>query len=108
MQTVFQYSKKGVRKNILFLRLVGDAHCKLSQEGIFSGFAVKGVVLTMSDIQVGRVLRVGRGWVDLTVDRKTRRISMRPDLSVRPGSTLQIVNDQAVLPSQSPRTQTMN
>ncbi len=64
--------------------------------------------MTGTPIQYGRVLRVGRGWVDLTIERKTRRVSMRPDLMVRPGSYIQIVNGQAVLPNQAPRTQIVN
>jgi len=54
------------------------------------------------NIQVGRVLRVGRGWVDVTIDRKVRRVRTRPDLLVRAGNYLQITHDQgiALLPSQ--------
>ena len=46
--------------------------------------------------EVGRVLRVGRGWADVEINRKVRRISTRPDLIVRAGSYLQIVQDQGV------------
>ncbi len=46
--------------------------------------------------EVGRVLRVGRGWADVEVNRKVRRVSTRPDLVVRAGSYLQIVQDQGV------------
>jgi len=50
---------------------------------------------------VGRVIRVGRGWADVTVDSRIRRISTRPDLLVRVGNYLQIVNEHgvAVLPA---------
>jgi hypothetical protein len=52
---------------------------------------------------VGRVIRVGRGWVDVSIDRRVRRVSTRPDLLVKAGSYLQIVNDQgvALLPSST-------
>jgi hypothetical protein len=50
-----------------------------------------------TDEQVGRVIRVGRGWVDVTVERKMRRVSTRPDLLIRVGSYLKIVNDQGVV-----------
>lgn len=55
-----------------------------------------------SNIQVGRIIRVGRGWVDVTVDRKIRRICTRPDLLARAGSYVTIINDQGVslLPSR--------
>lgn len=56
---------------------------------------------SVQQIEIGRVIRVGRGWVDVTVDRKIRRIGIRPDLLIRAGSQIQIINDQAfaVLPS---------
>ncbi len=51
----------------------------------------------MSEKQaIGRVLRVGRGWADVEVNRKVRRVSTRPDLVVRAGNYLQIVQDQGV------------
>ena len=46
--------------------------------------------------EVGRVLRVGRGWADVEVNRKVRRVSTRPDLIVRAGSYLQIIQDQGI------------
>lgn len=58
---------------------------------------------------VGRVIRVGRGWVDVTVERRIRRVSTRPDLLIKAGAYLQIVDDQgvALLPNDTrfiPRT----
>ncbi len=47
-------------------------------------------------IQVGHVLRVGRGWADVEIDNRVRRVSVRPDLLVRAGSTLKIINEQGV------------
>ncbi|MBN1680532.1 MAG: hypothetical protein JW966_09580 [Anaerolineae bacterium] len=50
----------------------------------------------VSEAQVGRVIRVGRGWVDVTVNRKVRRLHMHPDLLVRAGSYVQILNGQSI------------
>lgn len=57
--------------------------------------------MDQGDFQVGRVIRLGRGWVDVSVDRKVRRIRTRPDLLIRVGHYLKIINDQGVttLPS---------
>jgi hypothetical protein len=54
-----------------------------------------------SSALVGRVIRVGRGWADVTVDSRIRRVSTRPDLLVRAGNYLQIVNEHgvAILPA---------
>jgi hypothetical protein len=59
-----------------------------------------------ASVQVGRIIRVGRGWADVTIDRKVRRICTRTDLLLRAGNYLQIVNDQgiALLPSNQERT----
>lgn len=46
--------------------------------------------------QIGRVIRVGRGWVDVSIDRQVRRVRIRPDLLIRAGTYLEILNDQAV------------
>jgi hypothetical protein len=57
----------------------------------------------------GWVIRVGRGWVDVVVDRHVRRVSTRPDLLVKAGCTLQIINDQgfALLPTAEPQNTKM-
>lgn len=57
-------------------------------------------------IHVGRVLRVGRGWADVEIENRVRRVSMRPDLLVRAGSYLKIMNECgiAVLPSSEYHT----
>lgn len=59
--------------------------------------------------QTGWVIRVGRGWVDVVVDRHVRRVSTRPDLLVKAGCTLQIINDQgfALLPNAEPYSNKM-
>jgi hypothetical protein len=51
--------------------------------------------------QVGRVIRVGRGWADVTIQQKVRRIEVRPSLLVRVGDHLKIINEQGIarLPS---------
>ena len=58
-------------------------------------------MLTATQANVGRVIRVGRRWADVIVDGKVRRIATRPDLLVRAGSYVQIINEQAIslLPS---------
>ena len=60
------------------------------------------------ETQIGRVIRVGRGWVDVTIEHRVHRVSALPDLLIRPGSYLKIVNEQgvAILPS-SPHHMTM-
>ncbi len=52
-------------------------------------------------IQVGKVIRFGRGWADVTIEQKVRRVNVRPDLLVRVGNYLKIINEQgvAVFPS---------
>jgi hypothetical protein len=53
------------------------------------------------EMNIGRVIRVGRRWADVLVDGKLRRITIRPDLLIRAGSYLQISGDQVIglLPS---------
>jgi hypothetical protein len=46
--------------------------------------------------QIGRVIRVGRRWADVLIDQKIRRVSTRPDLLVKPGCYLQIINEQGI------------
>jgi hypothetical protein len=59
---------------------------------------------TTTNTEVGRIIRVGRGWVDVTIDHKVRRIRTRPDLLARAGCYVTIVNNQgfSLLP-ESPR-----
>lgn len=58
------------------------------------------------NVETGRVLRVGRGWIDVTVDRKIRRMGARPDLLIRAGCYIRIFNDNiiAVLPPSEQHT----
>ena len=50
--------------------------------------------MQQGDRIVGRVIRVGRGWADVAVGNKVRRVSVRPDLLIRAGSQL-ILNRKA-------------
>lgn len=50
------------------------------------------------EVQIGRVIRVGPGWADVSFERTTRRVSVQPGLLVRVGQRLQIINDRGVLP----------
>ena len=57
--------------------------------------------MVTNTIQVGRVIRFGRGWADVTIAQKVRRVNVRPDLLVRVGAYIKIINEQgvAVFPS---------
>ena len=59
--------------------------------------------MQVTNVQIGRVIRVGRGWADVLIDRKVRRVGMRPDLLVRPGNYLQIVDEKGISLATSPR-----
>jgi hypothetical protein len=48
------------------------------------------------DVRVGRVIRVGRGWADVTIDHKVCRVNTRPDLLVKVGSRLRIINELGI------------
>ena len=48
------------------------------------------------DVNVGRVIRVGRGWADVTIDHKVHRINTRPDLLVKVGSHVKIINELGI------------
>lgn len=48
------------------------------------------------DVQIGRVIRVGRGWADVTIEHKVRRVNTRPDLLVKVGSCLTISNEMGI------------
>lgn len=62
--------------------------------------------MNQSNVQIGRVIRVGRRWADVVIDQKVRRIWTRPDLLVRAGCYVQIIRDQgvALLPSNEQHT----
>lgn len=49
--------------------------------------------MSTATVEVGRVLRVGRGWADVEVSSQVRRVSTRRDLLVRAGCYLKIVNE---------------
>ncbi|HMM28018.1 MAG: hypothetical protein AAGU78_17780 [Chloroflexota bacterium] len=46
----------------------------------------------------GRVIRVGRGWADVTVGRTVRRITTRPDLLLRVGNRISVDRDGGAIP----------
>jgi hypothetical protein len=46
--------------------------------------------------QVGRVIRFGRSWADVTIGHKVHRVYTRPDLLIRVGCYLKIVNKQGI------------
>jgi hypothetical protein len=48
------------------------------------------------EVRIGRVIRVGRGWADVTIDHKVRRVNTRPDLLVKVGSPIKIINELGV------------
>jgi hypothetical protein len=48
-------------------------------------------------VQIGRVIRVGRGWADVKINGKMRRISTRSDLLIHAGTYLQIIDEQHVV-----------
>lgn len=48
------------------------------------------------NVVVGRVIRVGRGWADVTINHKPRRVNIRPDLLVRAGAYLKIIDECGV------------
>ncbi len=48
------------------------------------------------NVNVGRVIRVGRGWADVTIDHKVHRVNTRPDLLVKVGSYLKIINELGI------------
>jgi hypothetical protein len=48
------------------------------------------------NVNVGRVIRVGRGWADVTIDHKVHRVNTRPDLLVKVGSHLKIINELGI------------
>jgi hypothetical protein len=47
-------------------------------------------------VNIGRVIRVGRGWADVTIDHKVHRVNTRPDLLVKVGSHLKIINELGI------------
>jgi hypothetical protein len=49
-----------------------------------------------SEARIGRVIRVGRGWADVSIDRRIVRITTNPELLVRPGGYLKIVGSSGV------------
>lgn len=62
-----------------------------------------------TDVQVGRVIRVGRGWADVTVNHKVRRVSTHPAGLIRVGSYLRILDAEPglKLTNRSPQNNSM-
>lgn len=52
--------------------------------------------MSTATVEIGRVLRVGRGWADVEISNQVRRISTRRDLLVRAGCYLKIVNEYGI------------
>ncbi len=50
----------------------------------------------MQSHRIGHVIRVGRGWADVTVDRGIQRISTRPGLLVKAGCYIKIIHEEGV------------
>ena len=61
--------------------------------------AVGEMHMQTSQPQIGRVIRVGRGWADVSIDRRIVRITTNPELLVRPGGYLKIVGTSGVATS---------
>ncbi len=55
---------------------------------------------------VGRVIRVGRGWVDVDLGRTVRRMTTRPDQLIRVGSQIVVHRDGAVVAPAQERAST--
>ncbi len=46
--------------------------------------------------QIGRVIRVGRGWADVSVERRIVRVITNPGLLVQPGVHLRIAGNRII------------
>lgn len=46
--------------------------------------------------QIGRVIRVGRGWADVSVERRIVRVITSPGLLVQPGAQLKIAGNRVI------------
>ncbi len=46
--------------------------------------------------QIGRVIRVGRGWADVSVERRIVRVITNPGLLVQPGVQLRIAGNRII------------
>jgi hypothetical protein len=62
--------------------------------------------MQQGDRIVGRVIRVGRGWADVAVGNKVRRVSVRPDLLIRAGSQLILNREGSVAALMQERAST--
>jgi hypothetical protein len=46
--------------------------------------------------QIGRVIRVGRGWADVSVERRIVRVTTRPGQMLQPGNHLKIAGTRVI------------
>ncbi len=46
--------------------------------------------------QIGRVIRVGRGWADVSVERRIVRVTTSPGQLLQPGNHLRIVGTRVI------------
>lgn len=56
----------------------------------------------MSVEQVGRVVRLGRGWVEVDMNGSIRRVTMPPGLLAHVGNYVELRDDSAVSLSRNP------
>lgn len=59
-----------------------------------------------TDRIVCRVIRVGRGWADVAIGNKVRRISVRSDLLIRAGSQLVLNREGSIAALSQERAST--
>ena len=46
--------------------------------------------------QIGRVIRVGRGWADVSVERRIVRVTTNPEHLIQPGIQLKIAGTRVI------------
>ena len=54
-------------------------------------------------IESGRVIRLGLGWADVTIDNRTVRVRVPPDRVLHIGNTVRVVSKQVLdtVPAQA-------
>ncbi len=58
--------------------------------------------------QIGRVLRVGRGWADVSVERRIVRVTISPGFLVQPGAQLKIAGNRIISLAESEQRRPAN
>jgi len=51
--------------------------------------------------QIGRVIRVGRGWADVSIERRVVRVITSPGFVVQPGAQLKISGNRVISLAES-------